>query len=137
MSGAPINCKLQLILCSSAPQDGKQLCLVALALHCMPAHGSIVQAQRLQLSEAAAGLEAAEVKATQHEADLAEAKRAIASLEEDLLATEQAGQGESSTAQGTSHRLLPLVLVGVWLCMHGTATSPVSLAANASVRHLA
>lgn len=59
-----------------------------------------MQSQRLQLSDAAASLEAAEAKAAQQEADLVEARQTIATLEEDILATEQAGQGEGSTAPG-------------------------------------
>lgn len=59
-----------------------------------------MQSQRLELSESAAALEAAEAKVGQQETELEQAKQMIASLEEDLLATEQAGQGEGSTAQG-------------------------------------
>lgn len=62
--------------------------------------GSDVQSQRLQLSDSAAVLEAAEAKAVQQESDLVEARRTIASLEEDILATEKAAQGEGSGAPG-------------------------------------
>eukprot|EP00892_Ulva_mutabilis_P003056 jgi/Ulvmu1/12751/UM095_0056.1 len=59
-----------------------------------------ITSQRLQLSESAAAVEAAEAKAAQLEGSLAEARQTIAGLEEDLLATDQAGQGDASAAQG-------------------------------------
>jgi len=72
------------------------------ALKCVVQVGVCVQSQRLKLSESVAAVDAAEAKAAQLEANLAEARRTITGLEEDLLATDQAGQPDASTAQGRS-----------------------------------